>query len=128
MLRLEISVNGAEIMGPSNHLVIVTSVIFLHAVYLFLLILIRELVKDLENIKGDLTLNYKTIPIVYGVTHSKLLISFLVFFTGVTIYFILKYHDLGYMLYYFYLSFFLLSIFILLLCLNRRSLCLFYIF
>ena len=98
-----------------------TSVIFLHAVYLFLLILIRELVKDLENIKGDLTLNYKTIPIVYGVTHSKLLISFLVFFTGVTIYFILKYHDLGYMLYYFYLSFFLLSIFILLLWLVQSK-------
>ena len=34
----------------------------------YLLMLIRELIKDLENIKGDLAQNYKTIPVIYGVT------------------------------------------------------------
>ena len=32
----------------------------------------RELVKDLENLKGDLTLDYKTIPVVYGEKVAKL--------------------------------------------------------
>lgn len=38
------------------------TVIFVHAIFLFLLILMREFVKDLEGLKGDLALNYKTIP------------------------------------------------------------------
>ena len=41
-------------------------VIFAHATFLLLLILIRELIKDLENIEGDLIANYKTIPVVFG--------------------------------------------------------------
>ncbi len=43
-------------------------VIFGHATFLFLLLLIREMIKDLENIKGDLANDYQTIPIVYGET------------------------------------------------------------
>ena len=39
-------------------------VIFAHATFLLLLILIHELIKDLENIEGDLIANYKTIPVV----------------------------------------------------------------
>jgi 4-hydroxybenzoate polyprenyltransferase len=36
------------------------------------------LVKDLENIKGDLTLNYKTVPVVYGEKATKLMMSILI--------------------------------------------------
>ena len=39
--------------------------ILTHAIFLFFVILIKELIKDLENIKGDFTMNYKTIPVVY---------------------------------------------------------------
>jgi len=35
----------------------------------------REIIKDLENIKGDFTLNYRTIPVVYGEELSKYLLS-----------------------------------------------------
>ena len=51
-------------------------VIFAHASFLFLLILIREMIKDLENIKGDLVQNYKTIPVLLGESFSKKVITF----------------------------------------------------
>ena len=52
--------------------------IFVFGFYLFLILAIRELVKDLENIKGDLTLNYKTVPVVYGEKATKLMMSILI--------------------------------------------------
>ena len=51
------------------------TVIFVHALFLFLLILAREMIKDLENMAGDMAQNYKTIPILYGVKVSKLIIG-----------------------------------------------------
>ena len=48
--------------------------IFTLASYLLLLISVKELVKDLCNIKGDLSNNYKTIPTVYGENSAKRLI------------------------------------------------------
>ena len=41
----------------------------------------RELTKDLENIKGDLTLGYKTVPIVYGEKVARIMLTALSFFT-----------------------------------------------
>jgi 4-hydroxybenzoate polyprenyltransferase len=52
--------------------------IFIFGFYLFLILAIRELAKDLENIKGDLTLNYKTVPVVYGEKATKLMMSILI--------------------------------------------------
>ena len=52
-------------------------VIFVHAMFLFLLISMKELTKDLENIKGDLAHNYQTIPIAYGERISKMMLTIL---------------------------------------------------
>lgn len=80
-------------------------VIFFHASFLFLLILIREMIKDLENIKGDLANNYKTIPILYGEVFSKKTITALTILTIVPVYFLIEIYDVGYMDGYFYLCF-----------------------
>jgi 4-hydroxybenzoate polyprenyltransferase len=79
-------------------------VIFGHAVFLFLLLLIRELIKDLENITGDLANAYKTIPIIYGEEVSKKIITFLTIATIFPIYFLIEISDggVGYMDIYFY--------------------------
>jgi 4-hydroxybenzoate polyprenyltransferase len=90
-------------------------VIFVHATFLFLIISIRELTKDLENIPGDLAQNYRTIPVIYGEKMSKKLITVLIFLTLIPIYLLLNYFDLGNMHYYFYASVFLLVIFLLIL-------------
>ncbi|WP_396172024.1 geranylgeranylglycerol-phosphate geranylgeranyltransferase [Flavobacterium sp.] len=77
-------------------------VILGHAVFLFLLLLIRELVKDLENIKGDLANDYRTIPIVYGEEVSKKIITMLSICTIIPVYILIEVFDVGYMDIYFY--------------------------
>lgn len=80
------------------------TVIFAHGIFLALIISIREITKDLENIKGDLTLNYKTIPVAYGVRSTKLILSALIALTIVTSLVITFYFDIGKMTYYFYFT------------------------
>ncbi len=80
-------------------------VIFFHATFLFLLLLIREIVKDLENMKGDLANNYKTIPIVYGENLSKKIITVLLLLTLIPVYYLVNIFDVGYMDSYFYICF-----------------------
>ena len=91
------------------------TVIFIHATFLYLMIVMRELVKDLENMKGDLILNYRTIPVVYGEKWSKLLLFGLSLLAIVPIVIITTKFDIGLMYYYFYLCLALLIIFLLLL-------------
>ncbi|WP_405400769.1 geranylgeranylglycerol-phosphate geranylgeranyltransferase [Maribacter sp. Asnod2-G09] len=90
-------------------------VIFMHAVFLFLLILAREMIKDLENISGDLAQNYRTIPIIYGARTSKVLISLLILLTLVPSLLLIFKFDVGYMNFYFMLCVVLLVLFIFLL-------------
>ena len=88
-------------------------VIFVHGTFLFLIISIRELTKDLENLKGDLTQDYHTIPVVYGVKFSKIILSLLVALTLIpTLILISNKFEIGYMHYYFLLSFILMIIFL----------------
>jgi 4-hydroxybenzoate polyprenyltransferase len=77
------------------------SVIFVHAVFLFLMISMRELTKDLENLKGDLLLNYKTIPIVYGENASKIMLTVLITLTSIPLYLVLTSYDVGHMYLFF---------------------------
>lgn len=91
------------------------TVIFVHALFLFLIVSMRELTKDLENIKGDLLLNYNTIPIAYGEKTSKVMLTMLSGLTLIPIYLLTKYFEIGYMYIYFYLCVILLLGFLLLL-------------
>ncbi|WP_372746685.1 geranylgeranylglycerol-phosphate geranylgeranyltransferase [Lutibacter sp.] len=100
-----------------------SEIIFTHAAFLFFILLIRELIKDLEKIKGDFTQNYQTIPVKYGEKFTKILITFLCVLTLNPIYFLLKYPEIGGMKYYFYGSVIILGFFIMLLWLvkNKRN-------
>lgn len=88
-------------------------IIFIHATYLFLIISIRELVKDLENLKGDFTQEYRTIPVVYGVAFTKKIATALVALTSIpTLLLLVKDFNIGYMYYYFIFAFLLLIAFL----------------
>ncbi|EIJ37666.1 MULTISPECIES: geranylgeranylglycerol-phosphate geranylgeranyltransferase [Galbibacter] len=87
-------------------------VIFVHAIFLFLIILIREMVKDLENIKGDIAHNYQTIPVVYGERMSKILISCLSLLTLIPAYLLVTTFAVGYMYIFFYACMLLMVVFI----------------
>lgn len=91
------------------------TVIFVHALFLFLLISMRELTKDLENIKGDLALDYHTIPVVYGEKTSKLMLTLVGVLTIITAFILVLYFQIGYMYFFFYLSVMMLLVFLLLL-------------
>ena len=91
------------------------TVIFVHATFLFLIISMRELTKDLENIKGDLALNYHTIPVVYGEQVSKIMLTILSLLTLIPTYLLLFKYQMGYMYLFFYTSLLLLVIFLILL-------------
>ncbi len=86
--------------------------IFAHATFLFLLILIREMIKDLENIKGDIANDYQTIPVLYGEAFSKKIITLLTVSTVIPIYFLVEIFEVGYMDLYFYVSMIVLLFFL----------------
>ena len=90
-------------------------IIFLYAIFLFLIVYMREIIKDLENIKGDFTLDYRTIPVVYGEKSSKYLLSIISLFTVAIIYILLIGFDTGMMFYYYYFSIAVLLFFIIVL-------------
>ncbi len=89
--------------------------IFAHAIFLYLLILIREIIKDLENLKGDIANNYQTIPVVYSENFAKKVITILTISTLIPVFFLITMYDVGYMDTYFYLSLIVLIIFLMLL-------------
>ncbi|SFZ89384.1 4-hydroxybenzoate polyprenyltransferase [Flaviramulus basaltis] len=91
------------------------TVIFVHAIFLFLIISMRELTKDLENMKGDLLQNYKTIPIVYGQKVSKIMLTALSVLTIIPTYLLLYKFDVGHMNNFFYGSTVLLVVFLVIL-------------
>ena len=98
-----------EIENHRSHFTIISS----HAMFLFLLLLIREMIKDLENLKGDLANNYQTIPILYNETVSKQVITVLIFLTVLPVYVLINIYDVGYMDIYFYVCFITLLFFLL---------------
>lgn len=86
--------------------------IFAHATFLFLLLLIREIIKDLENIKGDIANDYQTIPVKFGEQFAKKIITSLTIATIIPVYFLVEIYDVGYMDIYFYISLIILIFFI----------------
>ncbi|MGV6828986.1 MAG: geranylgeranylglycerol-phosphate geranylgeranyltransferase [Flavobacteriales bacterium] len=96
-------------------------VIFVHATFLFLIIAMRELVKDLENIKGDLAHNYRTIPVVYGEQTSKKMLTALGFLTLIPSLLLLTKFKIGYMNLYFFGSSIAIFIFLIILWNSKQK-------
>lgn len=63
------------------------SLLIIYALFAFFMTLIREVVKDMEDLKGDSTFGCKTLPIVWGIRGTKqfLYTIILVFATSVVV-------------------------------------------
>jgi 4-hydroxybenzoate polyprenyltransferase len=81
-----------------------SKIIFVHAIFLFLVIMVRELIKDLENIKGAIANNYKTFTVTYGERKTKQLCILLLLFTSFPVVILFNYPELSHMKYYFYIA------------------------
>ena len=97
-------------------------VIFVQATFLFLIISMRELVKDLENLKGDLALNYRTIPVVYGEKSSKQMLTVLSFLALIPTTLLITRFETGYMYFFFYGSILALMAFLIILWKSEEKL------
>jgi 4-hydroxybenzoate polyprenyltransferase len=71
------------------------------------------MIKDLENIKGDLANDYKTIPILHGELTSKKIITFLTLLTVFPVYLLIEKFEIGNMDLYFYSCLLFLLLFLL---------------
>jgi 4-hydroxybenzoate polyprenyltransferase len=58
--------------GTQNSLVII------YAVFAFFMTLVREIIKDIEDLKGDNTFGCKTLPIVLGIRKTKIVIYIII--------------------------------------------------
>jgi len=78
-----------------------SKIIFFHAGFLFLLLLITDILKDLTSSTADAIYNYSTIPVMYGEKRAKILITILILITaGLSVY-MWNSSATGYMKYFF---------------------------
>lgn len=78
-----------------------SKIIFVHATFLFLILLVRQLIKDLENLRGDIANNYTTFPVRYGERNTRRLGIYIIVATLVPVLVLFNYPAIGYMKYYF---------------------------
>ena len=84
-------------------------IIFIYALFLFFIILAKDIIKDLENLKGDFTLNYQTIAVVHGEKFSKVAISIIILISYINVINLILNFDIGLMFCYYYLCLFILA-------------------
>ena len=60
-------------------------IVLIYTVFAFLMTLIREIVKDMQDVKGDGRLHSRTIPIVWGMSVAQIIVIALTFITVVVI-------------------------------------------
>lgn len=66
-----LSILVIDVIYPSHH-----GLIWIYAVFAFFMTLVREIIKDMEDLKGDNTFGCKTLPIVWGLRRTKFFIYF----------------------------------------------------
>ncbi len=76
---------------------------------IFLLNLIREIIKDIEDIDGDFNAGYKTLPIIFGRKRARNITLFITTFTLFTLVFLLLKFQINYNYFKFYVLFFIIT-------------------
>jgi 4-hydroxybenzoate polyprenyltransferase len=57
----------------------------IYALFAFFMTLIREIIKDMEDLKGDNSFGCRTLPIIWGIRKTKVLIYALMILFGLTV-------------------------------------------
>lgn len=95
------------------------ALVIIYAVFSFFMTLVREVIKDMEDLKGDNTFGCKTLPIVLGVRKTKLVIYGTLILFSATVLILNKFYA-GLQVYYF-LVFLFIPLLILLMRLIRAD-------
>lgn len=60
--------------------------VIIYSLFAFFMTLVREIIKDMEDLKGDNTFGCKTLPIIWGIRKTKVLVYFLLaLFSGMVV-------------------------------------------
>jgi len=86
-------------------------IIVAYALFLFFILLLKDVTKDLKNLVGDFTENYQTIPVVFGEDFSRIIISLITFVNVILIINLYINFSDGYMNIYYTISLILLLVF-----------------
>ena len=86
-------------------------IIAAYALFLFFILLLKDITKDLKNLVGDFTENYQTIPVTFGEDFSRIIISLIAFINVILIINLFINFSKGYMNIYYGASLVLLLIF-----------------
>ena len=87
-------------------------IIVAYALFLFFILLLKDLTKDLKNLAGDFTQNYQTIPVVFGESFTRVLITLITLVNIILIFNLFLNFSSGYMYLYYGFSFLMLIVFI----------------
>ncbi|HOX81579.1 MAG TPA: geranylgeranylglycerol-phosphate geranylgeranyltransferase [Chryseolinea sp.] len=82
------------------------SMILIYATFAFFMTLIREIIKDMEDLKGDNSFGCKTLPITVGVRKTKIVIYIIIFIFSITVLMINQFYT-GISIYYFLVCLFI---------------------
>lgn len=72
------------------------------SLFAFLTNLIREIVKDMEDIKGDLYVGSRTIPIVFGIRNSKTVLVVLILTTMILLAYVQSFFQFNLMVFFYF--------------------------
>lgn len=81
-----------------------SKIIFFHAGFLFLLLLIIDVLKDLTTSVADSIYNYQTLPVIYGEKKTKWVLSLLMILVVLVSLYMWNSSETGYMKYFFLMS------------------------
>ena len=95
-------------------------IIIAYALFLFFILLLKDIVKDMKNIKGDFSVNHKTIPVVFGESFAKILISLIAFINILLLINLYFNFSRGYMTVFYGVSLILLLFFLIKLYLSKK--------
>ncbi|WP_010134189.1 UbiA family prenyltransferase [Ochrovirga pacifica] len=85
--------------------------ILTHGLYLYLVLLLKELIKDFERDKGAIVMNRKTLVLKYGENKVKNSMYLFLIMLGFPTYYLLQLPEVGWMRYYFYAGFVWIPVF-----------------
>ncbi|MEK6780841.1 MAG: geranylgeranylglycerol-phosphate geranylgeranyltransferase [Bacteroidota bacterium] len=82
------------------------SMIIIYSLFAFFMTLIREMIKDMEDLRGDQTFGCKTLPVIWGLRKAKFFVYAVLILFSISIFYINQLH-LGFPINYFILFLFL---------------------
>jgi 4-hydroxybenzoate polyprenyltransferase len=62
-----------KFMAVYTQLGMINRIVFSYTFFAFLLTLVREIIKDAEDVEGDATTGCRTLPVIHGLRYSKIL-------------------------------------------------------